>query len=105
MLNKSKFVGFAATAKPAEAQRFYREVLGLSLVEDSPFALVSERLDAKGSPCRCLAARWLACFRTSVLRTVSFDPNSSSSRHAFPFGVRDCVVRTRGLPQRRPHQQ
>ena len=31
MLNKSKFVGFAATAKPAEAQRFYQEMLGLTV--------------------------------------------------------------------------
>ncbi|MEO1015627.1 MAG: VOC family protein [Pseudomonadota bacterium] len=31
---------FLATANPAEATRFYRDVLGLEFVEDSPFAVV-----------------------------------------------------------------
>ena len=31
---------FVATARPDEATAFYRDVLGLTLVEDSPFALV-----------------------------------------------------------------
>lgn len=33
-------VSFVATAHPEEALRFYREVLGLTLLEDTPFALV-----------------------------------------------------------------
>ncbi len=40
MLNTATVVGFAATAKPAEAKRFYQQSLGLDLVEESPFALV-----------------------------------------------------------------
>lgn len=40
MLKSSKLVGFAATAKPEEARRFYEDVLELELLEDTPFALV-----------------------------------------------------------------
>ncbi len=40
MLKLAKIVCFVATTKPAAAKKFYRGVLGLSLVEDSPFALV-----------------------------------------------------------------
>jgi predicted enzyme related to lactoylglutathione lyase len=40
MLKGAKIVCFVATAKAAAAKKFYRDVLGLSLVEDSPFAIV-----------------------------------------------------------------
>ena len=40
MLKGAKIVCFVATAKPAAAKKFYRDVLGLSLVEESPFAIV-----------------------------------------------------------------
>lgn len=40
MLSSSRIVGFVATTQPAEARRFYEQVLGLRLVDDSPFALV-----------------------------------------------------------------
>ena len=40
MLKAGKIVCFVATAKPDAAKRFYRDTLGLSLVEDSPFAIV-----------------------------------------------------------------
>jgi catechol 2,3-dioxygenase-like lactoylglutathione lyase family enzyme len=49
MLNKSKIICFAATTKPALAKKFYRDLLGLSLVEDGPFALV---FDANGTMLR-----------------------------------------------------
>ena len=39
-LNTATLVGFVATAEPLAARRFYEGVLGLRLVEDSPFALV-----------------------------------------------------------------
>ena len=42
MLASQPVIAFVATAAPAEALRFYRDVLGLALVEDSPFALVLE---------------------------------------------------------------
>ena len=40
MLNTASLVGFVATAKPAEAKRFYQGTLGLELIEDGPYALV-----------------------------------------------------------------
>ena len=49
MLNTSKIICFAATTKPASAKKFYRDTLGLSLVEDGPFALV---FDANGTMLR-----------------------------------------------------
>ena len=49
MLSTAKLVCFAATKNEEAARRFYSEVLGLSLVEDSPFALV---FDANGTMLR-----------------------------------------------------
>lgn len=40
MLSDSRLVGFVATAAPEKALHFYGAVLGLPLVEDTPFALV-----------------------------------------------------------------
>jgi len=40
MLSESKIVAFVATARPEEARHFYESILGLTLVEDGPFALV-----------------------------------------------------------------
>lgn len=40
MLQTSSLIAFAATSRVAEAAFFYHDVLGLRLVEDSPFALV-----------------------------------------------------------------
>lgn len=45
----TKAIAFIATARPAEARRFYSEVLGLRLVEESEFALV---FDAFGTMLR-----------------------------------------------------
>jgi catechol 2,3-dioxygenase-like lactoylglutathione lyase family enzyme len=40
MLSTEKLIGFAATANPPEAKKFYETTLGLKLIEDSPYALV-----------------------------------------------------------------
>jgi catechol 2,3-dioxygenase-like lactoylglutathione lyase family enzyme len=40
VLGDSSVMTFVATSKPAEARAFYEGVLGLTFVEDSPFALV-----------------------------------------------------------------
>ena len=48
-LRSAKLVGFAATASPKKARRFYRDTLGLRLVDDNPFALV---FDANGTMLR-----------------------------------------------------
>jgi catechol 2,3-dioxygenase-like lactoylglutathione lyase family enzyme len=39
-LGRQRIMAFVATAEPERAQRFYCDVLGLELVEDTPFALV-----------------------------------------------------------------
>lgn len=40
MLNATPIIAFAATANVEAAKQFYRDVLGLTLVADEPFALV-----------------------------------------------------------------
>jgi catechol 2,3-dioxygenase-like lactoylglutathione lyase family enzyme len=45
MLHSSSLIAFVATAKPGRAKRFYEEALGLTLLENTPFALV---FDANG---------------------------------------------------------
>jgi catechol 2,3-dioxygenase-like lactoylglutathione lyase family enzyme len=40
MLSSSSLVGFVATANAEAAKQFYQSVLGLALVEDTPFASV-----------------------------------------------------------------
>ena len=40
MLSDQELMAFLATSKPAEALVFYRDLLGLRLVSDDPFALV-----------------------------------------------------------------
>src|SRR5262245_8040979 len=44
-----KAIAFTATSRPSEALAFYRDTLGISLVEDSPFAIV---FDAFGTMLR-----------------------------------------------------
>ena len=44
-LGQSSFVGFAMTAQPEAAAAFYRDILGLRLVEESEYALV---FDSRG---------------------------------------------------------
>lgn len=57
ILNKSKLICFAATTKPAETKAFYGDTLGLSLVDDGPFALV---FDANGTMLRVQKVRQLS---------------------------------------------
>lgn len=40
MLNKMELVCFSATGHPESAKEFYQNILGLRLIDDSPFALV-----------------------------------------------------------------
>lgn len=49
MLGTSTLIAFCATAKPAAAKHFYHSILGLALIEESPFALV---FDANGTELR-----------------------------------------------------
>ncbi len=56
MLNTSPVISFIATASADAALNFYQSILGLFLVEDSPFALV---FDAFGTPLRIQKVRSL----------------------------------------------
>ena len=69
MLRSADLVAFVASADGARARRFYEEMLGLRLVEETPYALVfdCERHDAARDlrrersvrrPTRCWAGRW-----------------------------------------------
>ena len=49
LLGSKEIVAFVATAAPAKARKFYRDTLGLRLVDDNPFALV---FDAHGTMLR-----------------------------------------------------
>ena len=49
ILGSNKIVAFAATSAPARALEFYRDTLGLKLVEETPFAFV---FDVKGTMLR-----------------------------------------------------
>jgi len=57
MLNRAHLVGFVATRDGARATAFYRDTLGLRLVEDTPFALV---FDANGTTLRVQLVEKLA---------------------------------------------
>ena len=48
-LNDARLVAFVPITQPARALAFYRDVLGLELVEETPFAVV---LDAGGTTLR-----------------------------------------------------
>jgi catechol 2,3-dioxygenase-like lactoylglutathione lyase family enzyme len=74
----TKVVAFTATARPSEALAFYRDKLGLALLEDSPFALV---FDAFGTTLR-------------VQKTGSVTPHPYTS---LGFDVPDIEAAIRGL--------
>jgi catechol 2,3-dioxygenase-like lactoylglutathione lyase family enzyme len=63
-LAKRKLVAFAATTSPAKARRFYRDTLGLKLVDDNQFALV---FDANGTMLRVQLVQEVVPPRYTVL--------------------------------------
>jgi len=63
-LGSRKIVAFVATSSPAKAKRFYRDKLGLRLVEASPFALV---FDAHGTMLRVTPVNKVAAAGYTVL--------------------------------------
>jgi predicted enzyme related to lactoylglutathione lyase len=74
MLSQSKIIGFAATANPAEAMKFYGEVLGLELMEDGPYALVYV---ANGSSIRVQKVESVAASSYTVLGWAVEDISST----------------------------
>jgi len=93
MLNKSKLICFAATTKPAEAKAFYGDTLGLSLVEESPFAFV---FDANGTMLRVQKVRELSPAGYTTLGWEVADIRSTIQRLS-EKGVR--FERYDGVPQ------
>ena len=64
MLATSDVVAFAPTADPVAAKRFYGDVLGLKLIEDSPFAIV---FDANGITLRVTKVQEVAAAPYTIL--------------------------------------
>ena len=64
ILGSAKLVAFAATSLPAKALTFYRDTLGLKLVEESPFAFV---FDAHGTMLRLTPVQKVAVGQYTVL--------------------------------------
>jgi catechol 2,3-dioxygenase-like lactoylglutathione lyase family enzyme len=85
-----KAIAFVATSQPEQALAFYRDVLGLRLIEDSPFAVV---FDAFGTMLRIQKAAQVA-----VAPYTAFGLDVPDIERA----VRDVVAR--GVrPVRYPH--
>jgi catechol 2,3-dioxygenase-like lactoylglutathione lyase family enzyme len=64
MLADRDSIAFIATTQPEQASVFYSEVLGLPLIEDTPFALV---FDAHGMMLRIQKVQILTPARHTVL--------------------------------------
>jgi catechol 2,3-dioxygenase-like lactoylglutathione lyase family enzyme len=64
MLGNREVIAFVATAQPERAKGFYRDVLGLRLVDDDPFGLV---FDANGTMVRIFKVRELTPAPYTVL--------------------------------------
>src|SRR4051812_31460679 len=60
----SKLMSFVATRNPADARKFYGDMLGLMLLSEDPFALV---FDANGTMLRVQKVHELAPARHTVL--------------------------------------
>jgi catechol 2,3-dioxygenase-like lactoylglutathione lyase family enzyme len=64
MLANREVIAFVATARPERATSFYRDVLGLRLVDDDPFGLV---FDANGTMVRIFKVQQFAPAAYTVL--------------------------------------
>ncbi len=81
MLNDSRLICFAATRHPEAAKEFYRDVLGLPLTEDSPFALA---FDANGT----------------MLRIQKFPEHTPAKTTVLGWHVADIAAKIAALTQR-----
>jgi catechol 2,3-dioxygenase-like lactoylglutathione lyase family enzyme len=63
-LGSAKLVAFAATSNPDKARAFYRDLLGLRLMSEDPFALV---FDANGTTLRVTPVEKVAVAGYTVL--------------------------------------
>jgi catechol 2,3-dioxygenase-like lactoylglutathione lyase family enzyme len=93
MLTTASLVGFAATVSAQAAKQFYQSVLGLPLVEDTPFALV---FNSNGTTLRIQKVQQVAPVPYTVLGWVV--PDIQATVHALAAkGV--VFQRYDGLPQ------
>lgn len=93
MLKTSKAICFVATQQPARARKFYVETLGLTLVEDGPFAFV---FDANGTMLRVQKVEKLVPATHTVLGWAVPDIGAEM-KELSKRGVR--FERFEGLPQ------
>jgi predicted enzyme related to lactoylglutathione lyase len=84
MLNTAKPICFAATTNPKLAKKFYEDVLGLSLIEDNPFALV---FNANGT----------------MLRVQKVQNHSPAKHTILGWEVDDIANTIRGLSEKSVH--
>lgn len=77
MLGSAYLVAFAATARPEESLLFYRDVLGLTLVEDTEFATV---YSANGTMLRVQKVTTVADIRYTVIGWNVIDIESCVAR-------------------------
>src|SRR5262245_11315453 len=93
MLNSASLVGFVATARAEAAKHFYESVLGLPLLEDTPFALV---FNSNGRTLRVQKVQQLSPAPYTALGWVVSDIQSTV-RALVAKGV--ACQRYDGLPQ------
>jgi catechol 2,3-dioxygenase-like lactoylglutathione lyase family enzyme len=92
-LGPHALVGFAATTDPARAKAFYRDMLGLRLVSEDPFALV---FDVHGTMLRVSRVREVAVAEYTVLGFEVADI-VAAAKALTAAGV--ALMRVPGLPQ------
>lgn len=93
MLVNCQLIAFVATANPDAALHFYRDVLGLPLLDDEPSALV---FDARGTMLRVSKVKEL----TPAPYTVLGWEVEGIQAHARDLAAREVEVeRFEGLPQ------
>ena len=92
MLNTSRLVCFVATADADRARAFYRDVLGLALIEDGGYALV---FDANGTQLRVQRVEAVAPHPYTALGW-EVDDVTASVRALAARGV--AMARFPGLP-------
>jgi catechol 2,3-dioxygenase-like lactoylglutathione lyase family enzyme len=73
-LRNCDLIAFVATAQPDRARHFYRDILGLNLVEETPVALV---FDAHGTMLRIAKTQKLAAVPYTVLGWKAADLRST----------------------------
>ena len=93
MLGSQKIMAFVGTCDPARAKKFYRDILGLRLVSEDPFALA---FDVRGTMLRVSIVPKLAKAKYTVLGWLVKDVRATA-KGLQTAGVK--LERFKGLPQ------